>query len=76
MNQKLYTRQEIANYFNVSIYSIDNWIKSDKLKCHKMNNTVRISQIQLDKFLSNSNQETIIKNQNNDLKRTSKRKII
>lgn len=66
MNQKLYTRQEIADYFNVSIYTIDNWLKSNKLKCHKMNNTVRISQTQLDKFLSNSNQETITNNKRND----------
>jgi excisionase family DNA binding protein len=55
MNQKLYTRQEIADYFKVSIYTIDNWLKSNKLKCHKMNSTVRISQTQLDEFLCNSN---------------------
>jgi excisionase family DNA binding protein len=66
MNQKLYTRQEITDYFKVSIYTIDNWLKSGKLKCHKMNNTVRISQTQLDNFLSNNNQETIIKTKNND----------
>ena len=59
MNQKLYTRQEITDYFKVSIYTIDNWLKSGKLKCHKMNNTVRISQTQLDNFLSNNNQATI-----------------
>lgn len=57
MNQKLYTRQEVSTHFNVSIFTIDNWIKSGKLNCHKMNNTVRVSQVHLETFLSESNKK-------------------
>jgi excisionase family DNA binding protein len=66
MNQKLYTRQEVSTYFNVSIYTIDNWIKSKQLNCHKMKGTVRISQNDIDNFLDSTNLNNNIKNEKND----------
>lgn len=52
MVEKLFTRKELATYFNVSIYTIDNWIKSNQLKCFKINNTVRVSNTQVNEYLN------------------------
>lgn len=54
MTDKLYTRKELKKYFNVSICTIDNWLRKGKLKGIKINNTVRISEIDLNEFLLNN----------------------
>ena len=53
MIDKLYTRQELKIYFNVSIYTIDNWLKKGNLNSIKIDNTVRVSQTQINEFLNN-----------------------
>ena len=51
MSIHFYTRKEMAVMFKVSIYTVDNWIKNKKLTCHKIDGTVRVSDLDIDKFL-------------------------
>lgn len=51
MSAKIYTRKEVADYFNVSLWTIDSWVRSKKIKCFKVQNIVRFSEKQLNEFI-------------------------
>ena len=46
-----YTRKEVADYFNVSLWTVDSWVKSKKIECFKVQNIVRFSKKQLNEFI-------------------------
>lgn len=50
---KLYNVKEMTEYFNTSKNTIYQLIKEDKLKSKKVGRAYKITQVALDKFISN-----------------------
>ena len=50
--ERLYTRQEVADYMSVSLDAVNKWIWSKKLKSLKIGRLVRIRESDLLEFVS------------------------
>jgi len=51
--QKLYTTQQVAEYLQVTIQSVYNYIKRGKLKTIKFSGSTRVKESDLQRFIEN-----------------------
>ncbi len=52
MDERLYTVKEVAHRFSVTERTIQNWIKTGKLRATKVGKIIRISESDMQEFLS------------------------
>lgn len=57
MEKEFYSRQDLAKRFNVTVYTIDNWVKGGKLKAIKVSGTVRFTEAAVQEMLAASVQQ-------------------
>lgn len=55
LQEKKYTRKELASYLNVHIKTIDYWLKAKGLKSYKMGGRVYILDKDVKTFLEDNN---------------------